>query len=135
MILVDTNVWSQAFRRQNDDHTEWIRSRLRLLRMRDELVIPGIALQELLSCLQNKGQVTRLRKAISPVRVLVADIADHHGAADIANTCRWKGIAASPSDCLIAAQAIRAGAGVFTFDDDFPMMAVHIPDLKLVELL
>lgn len=134
MILVDTNVWSHAFRRPTatEGLSARVRERLRTLRVHHELVVPGIALQELLSCLRDQGQVTRMRQAMAPIRVLVADLDDHHRAADIASVCRWRGVATTSPDCLIAAQAIRSGGRVLTFDGDFELMALHVPELKMI---
>lgn len=132
MILVDTNVWSAAFRRRPDSHSEAVRTWLRRMHLEHELVIPGIVLQELLSCLQDRGQVSRLRRAIDPIQVLVASAQDHHHAADIANLCRWRGVSTSAADCLIAAQAVRAGAPLMSLDGDFAHMAPLVPGLLVL---
>lgn len=133
MILVDTTVWSVALRRKDDAASETARVRLRALRLQDELVIPGIVLQELLSHLKDAGQVQRLRRALTPIPVLLATAVDHQLAADLANACRWKGVQTSLADCLIGAQAIRANACVFSLDGDFEHMRPHCPGLRLVQ--
>lgn len=132
MILVDTSSWSRALRRKNDALSEQARTQLRTLRLQQQLAIPGIALQELLSQLRDQGQVQRLRRAIAPIPVHVATLEDHQIGADLANACRWRGVQTSLADCLIAAQAIRLEAWVLSHDGDFAHMLPHCPGLRLI---
>lgn len=55
--------------------------------------------------------------------MITATIADHLAAAELANSCRAHGIAASTIDCLIAAQAVGGGFSLFTLDQDFARIA------------
>ncbi len=87
------------------------------------LAIPGIVFQELLSGIRSPSEFERLRAIVEGFPVLTATLADHLSAAEIANACRAKGIAASAVDCLISAQAISAGFFLFTFDRDFSRIA------------
>ena len=64
--------------------------------------------------------------------MLTASVDDHRLAATIRDDCRRSGVAVAAIDCLIAAQAIRADAHLFTFDRDFDRIAA-VSSLRLLE--
>ena len=126
MIVLDTSVLSLAFRRRHLGLPSASDIRLEIERMIEQdwpLLVPGVVLQELLSGVREAAEFTRLRAVMGGFLVVTATIADHLAAANIANACRAKGIAASTIDCLIAAQAIGAGYSLFTLDEDFRRIA------------
>ncbi|QTA86763.1 type II toxin-antitoxin system VapC family toxin [Desulfonema magnum] len=127
MILVDTSVWSLAFRRpkHNMGIPYEVNTLHKLIENDDLLALPGIVLQELLSGLREEAQFNRLRRLLKPFPVILATQDDHITAARIANLCRSSGVATSPTDCLIAAIAITRNAELFTADRDFVYMAEH----------
>lgn len=127
MILVDTSVWSLAFRR-------WSRPRpepaavglLRQLVTDDQPVgMPGIVLQELLSGVREAKQGKRLRRLLEGYPLFLATREDHVEAAAIFSACRSGGVAASPVDCLLAAQCVTSGSVLLTTDRDFLRIAAH----------
>ncbi|MFZ2444808.1 MAG: PIN domain-containing protein [Syntrophobacteraceae bacterium] len=134
MILVDTSVWSLAFRRRRSELNEPDAVRLfrDLIEVDEEIALPGIVLQEILSGVREKAQFERLEEALAGFPVILATQKTHIEAARIANACRSKGIAVSAVDCLIAAMAIEHDAQLFTTDRDFVHMAEHCP-LRLLE--
>lgn len=87
------------------------------------LAVPGIVSQELLSGVRTPEEWKRLQEVMEGFPVFLADQEDHFTAAKVANTCRRRGIASSTVDCLIAAQAIRRRANLFTLDQDFQRIA------------
>lgn len=126
MILLDTSVLSLAFRRRRRGSLAapvQVEELERLIEQDRKLAIPGIVFQELLSGVRDVAEVTRLRAAVAGFPVITATMADHLAAAELANSCRAKGIAASTIDCLIAAQAIGGGFSLFTLDQDFAHIA------------
>jgi predicted nucleic acid-binding protein len=127
LILLDTSVLSVAFRRRHrraPGPSDEARTDLeRMIELDWPLAVPGIVLQELLSGVRELAEVTRLRAAMEGFSVVTATIADHLAGAELANTCRAKGFAASTIDCLIAAQAIGGGYTLFTLDQDFLRIA------------
>jgi len=126
LIVLDTSVLSLAFRRRHLGLPSASDIRLEIERMIEQdwpLLVPGVVLQELLSGVREAAEFTRLRAVMGGFLVVTATIADHLAAANIANACRTKGIAASTIDCLIAAQAIGAGYSLFTLDEDFRRIA------------
>lgn len=127
MILVDTSIWSLAFRRSKYDTKIPYEAEIlhKLTENHESLALPGIVLQELLSGLREESQFKRLRRLLKPFPLILATQEDHISAARIANICRRSGVATSTADCLIAAIAISRNAELFTTDKDFVYMAKH----------
>ena len=126
MILVDTCVWSLAFRRTIDapDHPAALLLR-RLIEEDAPLVVPGIVLQELLSRLASDAEFKRLRKAMSGFPLLLATESHHLRATRIWTACRQAGVVASSVDSLIAAMSEGSDNALLTTDRDFHLMAPH----------
>ena len=128
MILVDTNVWSVALRRGGGRTPEQaaVVEELRRLVVEDLPVgVPGAVLQEVLSGVRHQQQFERLRRSMGGFPLLLADAEDHIEAARINNRCRSAGVAVTAIDCLIAAQAVRSEASLWSLDQDFVRMARH----------
>ena len=89
------------------------------------VVLPGIALQEVLSGIHRQEQFDKVLSLMSGFPVLLAEGEDHVEAARVSNLCRRGGVATTSGDNLIAAQAIRHGASVWSLDGDFVHMAEH----------
>lgn len=122
MIVVDTSVWSRAFRRRSGSQHEPSVEKLReLIRLDADVRIPGVALQELLSGVRHDEQFSKLRRVMRGFPVLLADEQTHVRAARIYNDCVRSGVAATSLDCLIAAHASEAE--LLTADGDFEHMA------------
>jgi predicted nucleic acid-binding protein len=94
-----------------------------LIEADEEIALPGIVLQELLSGIREKAQFERLEEILEGFPIILATKEIHIEAASIANACRSKGIATSTVDCLIAAMAIEHNAQLLTSDRDFVHMA------------
>lgn len=125
MIVLDTSLLSLAFRRRRTPTPEpAVVSELRhLIRVDANVVVPGLALQELLSGVRSPEQFQRLDSALSGFPLLLAERSTHLKAAEVANACRAAGVATSTGDCLIAAHALEHDAALFTVDQDFTRMA------------
>ena len=122
MILLDTSVVSAVLRRRRKGAVEEeLTQRMAALLQGDEQVcLPGIVLQELLSGLAEQARRDRLLKALhESFPVLLATEGDHLKAADLAHACAAVGLALSTPDALIAAQALNRRARLFTTDADF----------------
>jgi predicted nucleic acid-binding protein len=134
VILVDTSVWSLAFRRLRSESNEPSEARIlrELIEADEEIALPGIVLQELLSGIREKAQFERLEEILAGFPLILATQQTHIEAARIANACRSKGIAISVVDCLIAAMAIEHDAQLLTSDRDFAYIVDHC-GLRLLE--
>lgn len=128
MIVVDTSVWSRALRRSSRATPDPAALLLvRLIEDHEQLGIPGIVYQELLSGVRDPEHFRRLQTALAPFEVLLAGQQDHLLAAGIANSCRARGVATSTPDALIAAMAASRAATLLTADRDFVRMAECSP--------
>lgn len=124
-VLVDTCIWSLAFRRSASIQTE--RHVLQELILDGRASVIGPIRQELLSGIKVTAQFELLREKLRsfPDIELLAD--DFEEAAQFFNKCRSHGIQGSNTDFLICAVAARRGMQIFTSDEDFVRFAKHLP--------
>lgn len=126
-FLVDTSVWSLAFRRDAPpDHPA-------VTVLRDALVggevvaATGLILTELLrGFIPERAQAT-IRERFSSVELIEPTRGDYEAAADVANTCRAHGVQLGTVDALIAQLAIARELTLLTTDRDFENAARFIP--------
>ena len=126
-VLVDTPVWSYAFRRQKPVDGPEVRKLRTLLEQEEEIFLMGIILMEILQGVKDRLLVQRLKRSLSIFPLLEPSRDDYTYAAEIRNTCVSKGVQASTIDFLIAAMAIRSNALLLTSDKDFLHMTPMIP--------
>jgi len=128
-VLVDTSVWSLAFRRARASS----RGDAHVVEELAELVQEGRALligpirQELLSGITDAGQLKNLRNRLRAFSDLNIQGIDYERAAEFSNTCRQAGVQGSHIDFLICSVAAGNGASIFTTDKDFRRYAKYIP--------
>jgi predicted nucleic acid-binding protein len=131
-VIVDTSVWSHAFRR---DHLVDAPEALELRRLIKDFraTIIGPIRQEILSGIPNAKQFTTLRGLMSAFvdEPLVAE--DYERAASFFNRCRTKGIQGSHVDFLICSVAASRGRPIFSTDKDFAGYAKVLP-IKLYKV-
>ena len=127
MILVDTSVWSLAFRRQArpGDEPKVVSLLRRMIKDDQPLAIPGIVFQELLTGVRDVSQENKLQGILDGFPLLLATREHHVEAAKISTACRKGGGAAATVDCLIAAQCVCSNAALLTTDEDFKQIARH----------
>jgi len=132
IVLLDTSIWSLAFRRKTSDLAAGQQEQMRTL---EELLAQGRARllgpirQELLSGLRSWQQFVRLREKLRPFPDVELETEDYEDAAQISNTCRRHGITGGPVDFLLCSVALRRGWAIYTSDRDFERYAKHIPVL------
>jgi predicted nucleic acid-binding protein len=132
-VLVDTSVWSLAFRRKPEDLNaveQTLVQELRQLVQEDRAQLLGLVRQEVLSGIKNHHQFEKLRQVLRPFPDEPLDIEDYERAADASNRCRAKGIAMSAVDALLCAVALHKDLLIFTTDPDFKHYSRVLP-LKL----
>ncbi len=125
-ILVDTSVWSLAFRRREPEPTPAVLE-LRELIYEGRANIMGSVRQEVLSGIRSGTDYRRLRDALRAFPDVAVGTADYERAAELFNLCRQAGVQGSNTDFLICAVADREGMPILTTDKDFPLFARHIP--------
>ena len=131
-VIVDTSVWSHAFRR---DHLVDAPEVLELRRLIKDFraTIIGPIRQEILSGIPNARQFTTLRGLMSAFVDEPLTAEDYERAASFFNRCRAKGIQGSHVDFLICSVAASRGRPIFSTDKDFAGYAKVLP-IKLYKM-
>jgi predicted nucleic acid-binding protein len=125
-VLVDTSIWSLAFRRGSNGTAGPVRE-LRGLIADNRVQMIGPIRQEILSGIRDETQFKELEMRLSAFPDLPVAPEDHVTAARFFNLCRGKGIQGSNTDFLICAVAARHRLAIFTTDKDFSRYAKHLP--------
>ena len=130
-VLVDTSVWSLAFRHrsaqaQSGELQDIYVAELRELikEMRAEII--GPVRQEILSGISDQTQFQKLREYLQSFEDLEIDSIDYERAAEFFNLCRSKGVQGAHTDFLICSVAAKYAIPVFTTDKDFKLYANHL---------
>ena len=118
-VLVDTSVWSLAFRRGKAPSNPRIVTQLTTFITQGQARIIGPVRQELLSGVKVATQFALLRDRLRAFPDIPLDARDYEEAAEFSNRCRGRGIQGSPIDFLICAVASRRQLAIFTTDRDF----------------
>jgi len=127
-VLVDTSVWSLAFRRKREklnSREETVLNRFRDLIEEVRVVIIGPIRQELLSGISSESQFELLRERLRAFEDMPLTTADYEVAAGFFNTCKKQGIQGSTIDFLICSAAYNNRLALFTRDKDFARYAPH----------
>lgn len=135
-VLVDTSVWSLAFRRRggslNPDEQRTL-ERWKALVNSGAAVLMGPIRQELLSGIPHHADFDSLLEVLSSFEEIPVLSADYVMAARFFNRCRSKGISGTFVDLLICAVAHRTDLPIFAHDRDFDRYAEHLP-IRLLSL-
>lgn len=124
-VLVDTSVWSQAFRRDNPTETPELVALRRLLGSATLVSTTGIVVQELLQGVVSTSAREQISQRMRRLRVVQPTVDDHVAAAAIRNACRAKGVQLGTVDALIAQLCIGNDLALLTADGDFRHAAKH----------
>jgi predicted nucleic acid-binding protein len=130
-VVIDTSVWSLAFRRAKRVDDGSTRELAELIR-EGRAVLLGPVRQELLSGIKEKAQFELLREHLRSFPDLELEMADFEAAASAFNRCRERGIQGANTDFLICAAALRRDLAIFTTDADFQHYA-RVLKLKMHE--
>jgi predicted nucleic acid-binding protein len=125
-LLVDTSVWSLAFRRDAPPDLPEIDALRRELTSGDRVVTTGMILLELLRGFVPARAQDTIRTAFDALALLEPSRDDYVGAAAVSNTCRRAGVQLSSVDALIAQLAIAGDHTLLTTDKDFHLAARHV---------
>lgn len=128
-VIVDTSVWSLAFRRSRAGP----RGDVRMVEELTELIREGRAVlmgpirQELLSGISDTRQFTALRDRLRAFADMSVHEQDYERAAEFSNSCRQAGVQGSHVDLLICSVAAGSGSAILSTDKDFTRYARHLP--------
>jgi predicted nucleic acid-binding protein len=125
IVLVDTPIWSLAFRRKTASAPQV--KQLADLINRSEAVIIGPIRQEVLSGIRAPGEFSRVRRGLRAFSDVRLGEEHYELAAEFFNLGRSHGIQGSNTDFLICAVADLHDMAIFTTDRDFQHFAKHLP--------
>lgn len=125
-LLVDTSVWSLAWRRDTTPSTAEINELKRALEAGDSIYATGLILQELLQGFSRPKAHQLIIEHFSALLLLMPDREDHIQAADLRNACRRKGIQVGTIDALLAQLCVRHELMILTTDKDFRQIATVV---------
>jgi predicted nucleic acid-binding protein len=124
MVLVDTSVWIDFFRKNYSLESQVLQS---LVENEQEVAICGLIRQEVLQGVRDDVTFRRIKNLLDQTHYLSLkepDSFDH--AAEIFRNLRRRGITLrSPMDCLIAAVAIQSNSVLLHRDSDFMEISKH----------
>ncbi len=123
-LLVDTSVWSLAFRRDGDSNSPSVDALRAALAGGDSIVTTGLIVQELLQGFAGPRARKGIVERFAALPLLIPDRRDYVDAAELRNRCRSSGIQGT-IDALLAQLCIRHGLTLLTTDVDFAMIAKH----------
>jgi len=126
MVLVDTCIWSEAFRKSPRPASERFTIELRNLIMHGEALLLGPIRQETLSGIRSHPTFQRLAEQLRAFEDFPLASDDFETAADHYNICRTKGIQGSNTDFLLCAVSTRHSLPIFTTDKDFELFSKHL---------
>jgi predicted nucleic acid-binding protein len=133
-ILIDTTIWSKAYRRKKLGESDW-----RIVKELDDIlddyreVLVGPVRQEVLSGIADKNTFENLKIKLDGFNNYIAQVIDYDLAAEYFNVCQSHGIQGSQVDYLICAIANRNQWEIFTEDNDFLNYRKYVP-IKLYEI-
>jgi predicted nucleic acid-binding protein len=126
-LLVDTSVWSLAFRRDAPVSGPEVLALQAAIGGGDSIVTTGLVLQELLQGFAGPRARVDIVKRFAALPLLVPDRQDYIDAADICNVCRRSGVQIGTIDALLGQLCIRHQLTLLTTDADFTLAARHCP--------
>lgn len=126
-LLVDTSVWSLAFRRDQTSPAPEIQALRNALEGGDTVLTTGLILQELLQGFAGPRARKDIIDRFAALPLLPPDRQDHIDAADLRNCCRRAGVQVGSIDAILAQLCIRHALTLLTTDNDFMLAAAHCP--------
>jgi predicted nucleic acid-binding protein len=126
-LLVDTSVWSLAFRRDAPVSGPEVLALQAAINGGDAIVTTGLVLQELLQGFAGPRARKGIVQRFAALPLLVPDRQDYIHAAEIRNVCRRSGVQIGTIDALLGQLCIRHQLTLLTTDADFSLAARHCP--------
>lgn len=125
-LLVDTSVWSLAFRRDVGAALPEVRTLQHALQGADQVLTTGLVLQELLQGFTGPKARKQLIERFAALGFLQPDRDDHIEAAEVRNACRRRGVQIGTIDALLIQLCRRHDLVLLSADNDFLCAAKHV---------
>ncbi|MFT5220845.1 MAG: putative nucleic acid-binding protein [Planctomycetota bacterium] len=122
-LLVDTSVWSQAFRRDVPSDIPEVVELKRALESGASIFVTGLILQELLQGFNKPRAQDQIVEYFTSLPLLTPDWQDYISAAELRNKCWKKGVQSGTIGALPAQPCIHHELDILTTDKDFAHMA------------
>jgi predicted nucleic acid-binding protein len=124
-LLIDTSVWSLAFRRDGNSDAPAVDALRAALAGGDSIVTTGLILQELLQGFSGPRARKEIVERFAALPLLTPDRRDYIDAAELRNRCRRSGVQIGTIDALLAQLCIRHNLTLLTTDGDFTLASKH----------
>lgn len=125
-LLVDTSVWSLAFRRDNETGLAEVKALQHALEGADQVFTTGLVLQELLQGFAQPKARSQLIERFAALGFLQPDREDHIEAAEVRNSCRRHGVQIGTIDAVLIQLCRRHDLVLLSSDNDFRSAAKHM---------
>lgn len=125
-LLVDTSVWSLAFRRDAEASIPSVEVLRHALEGADQVFTTGLVLQELLQGFTGPKARSQLIERFAALAFLQPDREDHIEAAEVRNTCRRNGIQIGTIDAVLIQLCLRHDLVLLSTDNDFQSASKQI---------
>ncbi len=125
-LLVDTSVWSLAFRRDAEAPTQAVEVLRSALEGADQVFTTGLVLQELLQGFSGPKARAQLIERFAALAFLQPDREDHIEAAEVRNTCRRNGVQIGTIDAVLIQLCLRHDLVLLSTDNDFRSASKHV---------
>ncbi len=124
-VIVDTVIWSLAFRRQAGNTAH--QAALTDLITDGRVALLASVRQEVLSGIKHEAQFEKLKLSLRAFPDMMLSTQDYELAAQFFNQCRHQGLQGANTDFLICAAAVNHNCEIFTTDQDFYRFARVLP--------
>ena len=125
-LLVDTSVWSLAFRRDTDVVAMEVKTLQHALEGADQVFRTGLVLQELLQGFAGPKARSQLIERFAALAFLQPDREDHIEAAEVRNSCRRHEVQIGTIDALLIQLCLKHDLVLRSSDNDFRSAVMHI---------
>jgi predicted nucleic acid-binding protein len=125
-LLVDTSVWSLAFRRDAEASTQAVEVLRSALEGADQVFATGLVLQELLQGFAGRKARSQLIERFAALAFLQPDREDHIEAAEVRNTCRRNGVQIGTIDAVLIQLCLRHDLVMLSTDNYFRSASRHV---------
>jgi len=125
-LLVDTSVWSLAFRRSADEAGAEVKALRNAIEGADQVFTTGLILQELLQGFSGPKARVPLIERFAALAMLQPERDDYIEAAEVRNSCRRNGVQIGTIDALLVQLSRKHDLTLLSADQDFSHARKHV---------
>ncbi len=125
-VIVDTDVWSEAFRKPKGKESKQV-AILKELILDGRVEMIGMIRLEILSGIRELERFEKFSKSLEAFSDKQVETSSYILAAKLLNLCRKNGIQGSLTDFIICACSIEWKTAILTKDKDYSLYSKYIP--------